>query len=333
MSKDYKERVTIYEVAKAAGVSLATVSRVINNTTTVKEETRDKVLSIINKLGYKPSGLAQALATNKTTSIGIIIPSANYVYISNMLNGIIEVCKSKGFTTNLYTSSHSRSDAIESIEKIIKTHVDGVIVFDDELSEEDIELFNSYGVPVVAVNNSITASKIASIPFGYEHVLKNVIKDYFNRGDKKMTFLHVHNAGRLLSRVENAFIQTHLENDREYDIMNCDDSYLRTYQDFLERFKRVKKEYVIAYRDSIAAAVLNAAADSGLNVPEDIEVLSIIGTKYSSIIRPTITNLYIDMQEVGKRAMYMLVDLINNQLVDKFYKFESHYVKKDSTRF
>ena len=117
MNKDYKERVTIYEVAKAAGVSLATVSRVINNTTTVKEETRDKVLSIINKLGYKPSGLAQALATNKTTSIGIIIPSANYVYISNMLNGIIEVCKSKGFTTNLYTSSHSRTFIISSSSK------------------------------------------------------------------------------------------------------------------------------------------------------------------------------------------------------------------------
>ena len=148
-----------------------------------------------------------------------------------------------------------------------------------------------------------------------------------------MNFLHVHNAGRLLSRVENAFIQTHLENDREYDITNCDDSYQRTYQDFKERFRRIKKEYIIAYRDSIAAAVMNAAEDMGLSIPEDVEVISIIGTKYSSIIRPNITNLYIDMQEVGKRAMYMLVDLINGQLVDKEYKFDSVYVKKDSTKF
>lgn len=333
MSNDFKDRVTIYEVAKAAGVSLATVSRVINNTSTVKDETKNKVLAIIKKLGYKPSGLAQALATNKTTNIGVIIPSANYVYISNMLNGIIEICKSKNFTVSLYTTSHSRSDAIESIEKIIKSHVDGVIVFDDELNEEDIELFNNYSVPVVAVNNRIIASKIACIPFGYEHLIKKVITDYFTKGDKKMNFLHVHNAGRLLSRVENAFIQTHLENDRDYDITNCDDSYQRTYQDFKERFRRIKKEYIIAYRDSIAAAVMNAAEDMGLSIPEDVEVISIIGTKYSSIIRPTITNLYIDMQEVGKRAMYMLVDLINGQLVDKEYKFDSVYVKKDSTKF
>lgn len=328
-----KERVTIYEVAKASGVSLATVSRVINNTGTVKEDTKRTVLSVIKKLGYKPSGLAQALATNKTTNIGVIIPSANYVYISNLVNGITQVCKDKGFTLLLYTTSHSREDALGCLERVIKSHVDGVIVFDDELNGEDLEVFNSYGVPVIDVNNNVIASKIGCIPFGYEHLIKRIIEENFIRGDKKMTFLHVHNAGRLLSRVENTFIKVHMENDREYNIMNCDDSYNRTYQDFMERFKQKRKEYVIAYRDSIAAAVLNAATDSGLSVPGDVEVLSIIGTKYSSIIRPQITNLHIDFNEVGKTSMYMLIDLINGELEQKVYKFESTYVKKDSTRF
>ena len=148
-----------------------------------------------------------------------------------------------------------------------------------------------------------------------------------------MTFLHVHNAGRLLNRIENAFIQTHIDNDREYNIMNCDDSYTRTYRDFMERFKVKRKEYVIAYRDSIAAAVLNAASDSGLSIPDDVEVLSIIGTKYSAIIRPQISSMYINMQEVGQRAMYMLIDLINERLFDKEYKFESIYVKRQSTKY
>lgn len=328
-----KERVTIYEVAKASGVSLATVSRVINNTGTVKEDTKRTVLSVIKKLGYKPSGLAQALATNRTTNIGVIIPSANYVYISNLVNGITQVCKDKGFTLLLYTTSHSREDALGCLERVIKSHVDGVIVFDDELNGEDLEVFNSYCVPVIDVNNNVIASKIGCIPFGYEHLIKRIIEENFIRGDKKMTFLHVHNAGRLLSRVENTFIKVHMENDREYNIMNCDDSYNRTYQDFMERFKQKRKEYVIAYRDSIAAAVLNAATDSGLSVPGDVEVLSIIGTKYSSIIRPQITNLHIDFNEVGKTSMYMLIDLINGELEQKVYKFESTYVKKDSTRF
>jgi DNA-binding LacI/PurR family transcriptional regulator len=148
-----------------------------------------------------------------------------------------------------------------------------------------------------------------------------------------MTFLHVHNGGRLLRRVENAFIKTHLDNDKTYEVVNCDDSYSRTYKDFMERFKTRRKEYIIAYRDSIAAAALNAATDSGLSVPDDIEVLSIIGTKYSWIMRPQISSMHIDMQEVGKRAVYMLTDLIENNLQDKIYKFESVYIKRDSTKF
>src|SRR5574344_2247850 len=119
-----KERVTIYEVAKASGVSLATVSRVINNSDTVKEDTKKKVMAVIKKLGYKPSGLAQPLATNKTTNIGVIIPSANYVYISNLLNGISEVAKEKGFVLTLFTTSHSRDEALSCLEKVIKSHVD-----------------------------------------------------------------------------------------------------------------------------------------------------------------------------------------------------------------
>ncbi len=327
-----KSRVTIYEVAQMSGVSLATVSRVINNSDSVKEETKRKVMSVIRKLGYKPSGLAQALATNKTTNIGLIIPSANYVYLSNLLNGICEVCKAKGFSLEVFTTSHSREDATNCLEKAIKEHVDGVIVFDDELNEEDYKVLNNYDVPVLVINNDISGNKIASIPFGYEHAIKKVILDYFAKGDKQMTFLHVHNGGRLLRRVENTFIKVHKDNDKLYDIMNCDDSYQRTYHDFMERFKKKKKEYVIAYRDSIAAAVLNAATDSGLTVPGDVEVLSIIGTKYSNIIRPQISSMNIDMQEVGRRAVDMLVDLIGDNLQDKVYKFESTYIKRESTK-
>lgn len=331
--ENLKDHVTIYEVAKEANVSLATVSRVINNSGTVRPDTKEKVLRVIKELGYKPSGLAQALATNKSTSIGVIIPSANYVYISNMLNGVTEVCRDKGFTLNLYTTSHSREDALSSLERVIKSRVDGVIVFDDELDAPDLEFLNNYSVPVININNKICESKIGCIPFGYEHLIKKIIEDNFVRGDKKMTFVHVHNSGRLLSRIENQFIKVHKENDREYNIVNCDDSYHRTYQDFIERFKKDRKGYFIAYRDSIAAAIINAATDSGLTVPDDIEVLSIIGTKYSSIIRPSISNLYIDFQEVGKRSMYMLIDLINNRLTEKEYKFESVYIKKYSTKY
>ena len=331
---DYlKDRVTIYEVAKASGVSLATVSRVINKQSNVTPETRAKVEATIARLGYKPSGLAQALATNKSTNIGVVIPSANYVYISNMLNGITEVAKEKGFTLSLFVTAHSRDDALRMLEKVITSHVDGAIIFDDDLDEEDSAKLSSYYVPSIVINNNVEGERTGCIVFGYEHNLRHIMENHFKQEDHKQPiFLHVHNCGRLLARTEKAFIRACNDANKEYRIMNVDDSYSRTYLDFKEYFQNHKGGYFIAYRDSIGAAVANAATDCGLKIPEDVEVLSLIGTKYSNITRPRLSSMSIDMQEVGKRAMYMLIDLLNHDLEQKTYKFESTFIKRDSTK-
>lgn len=330
--ENLKDRVTIYQVAQAAGVSLATVSRVINKQGNVTEATRARVEETIKRLGYKPSGLAQALATNKTTNIGVVIPSANYVYISNMLNGISEIAKQKGFVLTLFTTSHSREEALSMIEKVITTHVDGTIIFDDELEEEDIMKIASYNVPSIVVNNQVSGDRTGCVLFGFGDIIKSVINDYYyNNGKKPMTFLHVHDGGRMLAKAEKIFVETNERLNKPYNIINVDDSYNRTYHDFLEYFQHERSGYFFAYRDSIAAAVENAATDNGLRVPQDVEVLSLVGTKYANILRPTLTSLDIDMAEVGKRSMYMLIDLINGNLTEKVYKFEARLTLRNST--
>jgi LacI family transcriptional regulator len=326
-----KDRVTIYEVAVASGVSLATVSRVINKHDNVKPATRDKVLRTINKLGYKPSALAQALATNKTTNIGIVIPSANYVYIANMLNGMTDEAKLKGYLLTLFVTNKSKEDAQQMVEKVITSHVDGAIIFDDELDVEEINKLLSYKIPIVAINNNLSGDMLTCIQFGYEHKIKEVITNYFTHGTKKMYFLRLHHSGRLLNRIERAFTETHATHRRHYGVFSIEDSYRKTYKDFLEIFKTTKSGYFLAYRDSLAAAIINAAIDSGLRVPEDIEVLSLIGTKYANILRPQISSLQIDLWEVGAKSVNMLAMMLDNQEIENTYRIESTFVKRDST--
>ena len=335
---DYlKSRVTIYEVAKTAGVSLATVSRVINNQDNVTPETRKKVEATIAKLGYKPSGLAQALATNRTTNIGVVIPSANYVYIANMLNGISTVAKEKGYLLTLFTTSHSQEDASTMVEKVITQHVDGAIIFDDILQESDVSKINSYSVPTIVINSNLVGDRVGSIAFSYTDEFIRTLDQYYERmGSDAPTpvFIHVHNCGKLLHNLEKTFINYHKEKNLPYKIFNVDDSYTRTYSDFLDYFNSEKhqKGLFLAHRDSIAAAVINAATDRGLNVPNDIEVVSFIGTKYANIIRPSVSSMNIDMQEVGRRAMYMLIDLAKQELNEKTYTLECKFVKRNSTK-
>jgi len=328
-----KDRVTIYEVAKQSNVSLATVSRVINNHENVTEETRKRVKEVIARLGYKPSGLAQALATNKTTHIGVIIPSANYVYISNLLYGLTEVAREKGFVISLFVTSHNKAEARKMIEKLITSHVDGAIVFDDELDVNDASEITHYNVPTIVINNNIVQEKIGCVYFGYEHLLKKIVAAVLTRknNSKDINFLHVENGGRLLDRMEKACYEIHELLNKKCNSIPCDDSYTKTYEYFKKYFVNHKKGYFICYRDSLAKAIINAAEANKLKVPEDIEVLSIIGTKYAHIMKPNISSMHIDLTEVGKKAMSMLDKLIKHELNDKSYKFESEFIKREST--
>jgi len=91
MNNSEKKKVTIYSVAHEAGVSLATVSRVINDSGLVKQETKDKVEAAIVKLGYRPNAVAQGLALKKTTTIALVIPDSSFLYIGKIINGLLDV--------------------------------------------------------------------------------------------------------------------------------------------------------------------------------------------------------------------------------------------------
>lgn len=333
MNDSFKDRVTIYEVASVAGVSLATVSRVINNHQNVTEATRQKVKDAINKLGYRPSALAQALATSKTTNIGVIIPSANYVYISNLLHGITKAAGERGYVITLFVTSNDKAEAKIAMDKLITSHVDGAIIFDNLFEEEEINQIANYQVPVVVVNNRIDEKeKVTCITFGYENTLREeIVRKHLQTSSKPMFFVDFPDSDRLLDRLKRSFVDTHEAEGRPYTLLSVDNSYQGYYDYFLNYFKAVRNGYFIVNRDTLAVGVINAAHDNGLRVPEDIEVLSLIGTRYAPILRPRVSNMLLDLHEVGLRAMDILVEIMGGKLNIPRQKVVATYVKLDTT--
>ena len=126
------KRITIYDVAKEAGVSLATVSRVINGSDVVREDTRVKVEEAINKLGYKPNAIAQGLALSKTTTIALVVPGSNISMASQIINGLLDVAKIYKYNIMLHTVSEGISQMEDVIDNIIKSRADGVVIFNDK---------------------------------------------------------------------------------------------------------------------------------------------------------------------------------------------------------
>ena len=157
------KRVTIYDVAKEANVSLATVSRVINGSSVVKEPTRKKVQQAIEKLGYKPNALAQGLALQKTTTIGLVVPEAGFNYIGQILNGLLDVAKIYHYSIILHTTTAGLNDLNDVVETLLKSHVDGVIIFNDKSELESYQLLQKYGIPIVVIGSKVSGDKIASV--------------------------------------------------------------------------------------------------------------------------------------------------------------------------
>ena len=154
------KKVTIYEVAKESNVSLATVSRVINGSNAVKEDTKKKVEAAINKLGYRPNAIAQGLALSRTTTVGLIIPSTSISFSGRVINGLCDVAKIYDYSVYLHTITEGVTDIKEIIDEVIKARVDGVIIYADKEMDDCVKLLEEYNIPIVVMGNKISSESI-----------------------------------------------------------------------------------------------------------------------------------------------------------------------------
>ena len=334
--KMFKDRVTIYEVAKVAGVSLATVSRVINNHQNVTEKTKKAVNDAIQRLGYKPSALAQGLANSRSTNIGIMIPSTGYSYVSNMLDGMIEVAKIYKYITSIFITKRTKEDSGAVIESLIKSHVDGAVIYDDELGTDEIRSIQNYHIPLIVVGHDMEGDSLGSIIIEYKDPVMDVVKEHMMSTKEDDVFiLDIVNQGKMLDEIRDGLLDYAKANNRHIEAITLNDSYSIVYPAMKEYFKTHRKGYFVAPRDSLATAVVNAALESGLRIPEDIEVLSAIGSKVSYMTRPEISSFSMDMFKVGSVAVRMLTKLLNENeqsAPQKTFRFRATYNKRSTTK-
>lgn len=332
--KMFKDRVTIYEVAKVAGVSLATVSRVINNHSNVTEKTKKAVNDAIQRLGYKPSALAQGLANSRSTNIGIMIPSTGYSYVSNMLDGMIDIAKIYGYVTSIFITKRTKEDAAMVIESLIKSHVDGAVIYDDELGTDEIRSIQNYHIPLIVVGHDMEGDALGSIIIEYKDPVLDAVKEHLITGADDVYLLDIVNQGKMLDEIRDGMLEYAEANDKHINLLCFNDSYGIVYAGMQEFFKEHRSGYFVCPRDSLAAAVVNAAQESGLRIPEDIQVLAEIGSKYSYIVRPQISSFAIDMFKVGSIAVRMLTKLLKDDEdnAPKTFKIRAKFNKRETTK-
>lgn len=326
------KRITIYDVAKEADVSLATVSRVINDSNVVREDTRIRVQEAIEKLGYKPNAIAQGLALSKTTTVSIVMSEKLFAYNGKTLNGLMDVAKIYNYNIMFHTTSKGISKMQDVIESIIKSRVDGVILFNDNFSQEEMEVLNEYQIPMVIVGSRVTETRIGNVGnvyINFEKMAYELVNKYFEKGVEDISLVEDKLNLSMMQQLKSGIDKAYAEKGKVFNkYISYDDNFKSSFNFLSDYYKDHKpSKLVITFRDSQAIAVLNACQEAGYSIPEDTELVCVLNNKYLSMMRPNISTYNIPEYDLGAVAMRLLTKmLVDDETIRENKDIEMSYV-------
>lgn len=299
----------IYDIAGAAGVSLATVSRVLNHPEKVKESTRNKVLKIIKEKGYKPNANARGLASRKSTTVAIVIPTISRASIAEMIQGIDDSAKKFGYTVRLFTNTDPDLSS-EVWSEVIASSVDGILLMNDEITKETINHIKYTPVPVVFVNMLSPVSEFGSVGIDYENCAYEITKEMISRGNKNIMFIgteHKYTVNELkLKGYKKAMDEVKLP----LNIIRSSGDLKINEPQFASVIEKGVPEVALVVRDSMAISFMNTAIKKGYKVPEDLQVVGFQNTKYAELSNPKLSCVETPIYEIGNKAMAYLTELM-----------------------
>ena len=333
------KRITIYDVAKEADVSLATVSRVINDSSVVREDTRIRVQQAIEKLGYKPNAIAQGLALSKTTTISIVMSEKLISYNGKVLSGLMNIASTYHYNIMFHVISKGINEMRDIVESIIKTHVDGVILFNDDFSEDEMEALLEYQIPIVIVGsktNETSLKNVANVFIDFEKLAYDLVNSYFDKGITDIALIEDKLNLYMMEQLKLGIERAYREHGSKFtNYITFDDTYKNSYVYLSNVFKTEKPNQVyVTFRDSQAVACINALTEAGYSVPEDSEIICVLNNKYLTMVRPKISAYSLPEYDMGTLAMRLLQKMLMNDVKIPTRSIEEPYsfIKRQSTK-
>lgn len=310
---------TIKDVAKIAGVSISTVSRVMNKSKPVSPEAQKKVEDAIDKLGFKPNELARSLVMKKSNSIGILIKDIGIDYMAQMVRGAEEIGRMYKYDI-LLTSSYGDLDLEKkAVDFLYRKQVEGIILVTEKIDPEIIIKIRDYQIPYMLLDRYYQSKETHTVAIDYKSAMKEIADHVCRLGNKKIAYLHGNNtyefAQEKLAGYEEAMADHGLET---YPIMAGDTTNEAGYQ-AMKKFYEEKKDLVdgldclMCQSDQLAFGVLSYCYDHGINVPNDLQVTGIGGSNFTQIIRPKLTTIQEPYYDMGAVAMRMLTKILQNK--------------------
>lgn len=327
-------KVTIYDVARVADVSLATVSRVLNNPEKVKPKTRERVLAAISELGYRPNAIARGLASRRSTNVGLIVPTCSRASVSEMIDGVADIADKYRYSVFLNVT-HSEDDISSNIwQNMIASQVDGVLMMADNLDEEESARLLNDNVPTVLLSIKDTDGRVPAVLIDYEQAAYEATSKLIEHGNKDVAFVTENKYFEMNDIKEKGYRRAMADANLEPRILNLFGKFENSARDFKEFFANNKApEAALAVRDSVAVMFMNAAIEHGISVPDELEIIGFQNTKYALMSRPQLSTINIPTYDIGAVAMRLLTKLMKEEEIEDTQVLLPHsFVWRDTTK-
>ncbi len=309
--------VTIKDVAKQAGVSVTTVSRVLNNKPDVSPKTRDKILEIIDELGYNPNGVARGLVMQRTFTLGLIIPDISNPFFPEVARAIEDKAQKLGYSVIFYNTDNHPENEKKAIDLLCSKQVDGLIVSLSLGNGELLQKLQKKNFPVVQIDRSVPGSDYPAVMIDNKKSSFEIVEYLINAGHQRIAHitgdLHTATARDRLAGYQQALEKADLKvNDKL--IINGDYSKDSGWQAMNYLLQLPKKPTaVFAANDLMAIGAYSAAFSADYQIPEDISVVGHDDIDVASVIRPELTTIKQPKYVLGEMAVDLLVQMIEEK--------------------
>jgi len=319
---------TIYDVAREAGVSMATVSRVLNDTAVVKEETKKRVQDAIAKLSYRPNAVARGLASKKTKTVGVIVPDVSAAFMAEVVRGIEDVARMYNYHIILCNSDGMLQREIDLVGTMWEKQVDGLVFMSPALLPEHIQTFEEAQLPIVLCRTDDPERRIPSVNIDNACASRDAVTFLRERGASRIAFVGDRTGDQTLTGMrregyEQAVLRAGLV---PIFIDTATGDYASGLLAVRTHLSIETVDALIAANDELGIAALHACQDAGKRVPDDILIIGFDNTKLTQMARPALTTIAQPMYDYGAVAMRFLTKLLRDEPVDTYSVVLPHHI-------
>lgn len=322
---------SIREVAKLANVSPATVSRVMNGTARVDDEKRERVLKAIEETGFVPNEVARSLFRKSAKTIGLVIPSIENPFFTQMASAIEKEADANGYRLILYTTHSSFEKEKTALQMLASMNADGIILA--RIDEKLLPYVEATNIPVVITDSLFLGGKDITYVYSDHYQGGRLAMEHLIEcGCKKVVCIK----GVQTIASANARYRGYRDVCKEHGIeertIDCDYNFingLRVAEELLEKYPDV--DGIVSTNDMVAISIYKVLKKKDISVPEQVQLVGFDDIEIASIMTPELTTIRQEVKTIGKKAAEIIIFDSNKGMEENNYIFPVKLIKRETT--